>query len=106
MRGLIGQTYAGFYGDGDKHAAVDVQLCASVIEHSHGFCNHLIEQDDGLSGFITDLTTSVSLINSMWTRMWKQRWTRSPVHGMRRTQRVSWVEAQARDRAAAGAGAS
>jgi hypothetical protein len=57
MRGLIAQTYEGMYGDGDRRAGVDGQLCASVIEHSHGFCEHLVEQDDELSGCITDLTT-------------------------------------------------
>jgi hypothetical protein len=57
MRELIAQTYEGMYGDGDKHTGVDAQLCASVIEHSHGFCNHLIEQDDQLDGSISDLTT-------------------------------------------------
>jgi hypothetical protein len=57
MRDLIRQTHQGFYGDSDKHAGVDAQLCASVIEHSHAFCNHLIEQDDSLSGAIDDLTT-------------------------------------------------
>jgi hypothetical protein len=57
MRELIRQTHQGFYGDGDKHAGVDAQLCASVIEHSHAFCNHLIEQDDALSGTIDELTT-------------------------------------------------
>jgi hypothetical protein len=57
MRDLIRQTHEGFYGDSDKHAGVDAQLCASVIEHSHAFCNHLIEQDDSLSGTIDDLTS-------------------------------------------------
>ena len=57
MRDLIRQTYQGLYGDSDKHVGVDAQLCASVIEHSHSFCNHLIEQDDALSGRIDDLST-------------------------------------------------
>jgi hypothetical protein len=57
MRDLIRQTHQGFYGDSDKHAGVDAQLCASVIEHSHAFCNHLIEQDGALSGTIDNLTT-------------------------------------------------
>jgi hypothetical protein len=57
MRDLIRQTYQGLYGDSDKHAGVDAQLCASVIEHSHSLCNHLIEQDDALSGRIDDLIT-------------------------------------------------
>jgi hypothetical protein len=57
MRELVRQTYEGFYGDGDKHAGVDAQLCASVIEHSHSFCNHLIEQDDALSGTVEELTS-------------------------------------------------
>jgi hypothetical protein len=59
MRDLIRQTHQGFYGDSDKHAGVDAQLCASVIEHSHAFCNHLIEQDDSLSGTIDELTTAL-----------------------------------------------
>ena len=57
MRDLIRQTYQGFDGDSDKHAGVDAQLCASVIEHSPSFCNHLIEQDDALSGRIDELMT-------------------------------------------------
>ena len=57
MRDLIRQTYQGLYGDSDKHAGVDAQLCASVIAHSHSFCNHLIEQDDALSGRIDELMT-------------------------------------------------
>ena len=57
MRDLIRQTHQGFYGDSDKHAGVDAQLCAIVIEHAHGFCNHLIDQDDALSGTIDDLRT-------------------------------------------------
>jgi transposase len=57
MRELIAQTYQGFYGDGDQHAGVDARLCASVIEHSHSFCNHLIEQDDAVSGTIDELAT-------------------------------------------------
>jgi hypothetical protein len=62
MRELIRQTYEGFYGDGDKHAGVDDQLCASVIEHSHSFCNHLIEQDDALSGTVDELTTESTVV--------------------------------------------
>jgi transposase len=57
MRDLIRQTHQGFYGDSKKHAGVNAQLCASVVEHSHSFCNHLIEQDDALSGSIDDLST-------------------------------------------------
>jgi hypothetical protein len=57
MRDLFRQTHQGLYGDDNKHAGVDVQLCASVIEHSHAFCNHLIEQDDALTGTVDDLTT-------------------------------------------------
>ena len=57
MRDLIAQTYQGFYGDGDQHAGVDATLCTSVIEHSHSFCNHLIDQDDAVSGTIDDLQT-------------------------------------------------
>jgi hypothetical protein len=57
MRELFQHTYQGFYGDGDKHAGVSAQLCASVIQHSHHFCNHLIDQDDALSGTIDDLCT-------------------------------------------------
>ena len=57
VRDLIRQTHQGFYGDENKHAGVDAQLCASVIDHSHTFCNHLIEQDDALSGTVDDLMT-------------------------------------------------
>jgi hypothetical protein len=57
MRHLIRQTHQGFYGDSDEHAGVDALLSASVIEHSHAFCNHRIEQYDSLSGTIDDLTT-------------------------------------------------
>ena len=57
MTELTVQTRQGFYGDSDRHVGVDAQR-ASVIEHAHGFCNHLIEQDDALSGSITDLTTA------------------------------------------------
>ena len=57
MSELLQQTYQGMYVDGNKHAGVDARLCASVIEHSHGFCNHLIEQDDALSGSIDELRT-------------------------------------------------
>ena len=35
---------------------------ASVVEHSDGFCNHLIEQDDALSGIIEELSTESQLI--------------------------------------------
>jgi hypothetical protein len=62
MRELIRQTYQGFYGDGDRHTGVDAQLCASVIEHSHSFCNYLIEQDDALSGTIDDLKTESTAV--------------------------------------------
>ena len=50
------------YGDDDKHAGVDAALCARVIEHSHSFCNHLIEQDDALSGAIGDLSTESAVV--------------------------------------------
>ena len=61
MSELFQQTYQGMYGDGNKHAGVDGRLCASVIEHAHGFCNHLIEQDDALSGSIDELRTESSI---------------------------------------------
>ena len=61
MSELFQQTYQGMYGDGNKHAGVDARLCARVIEHSHTFCNHLIEQDDALSGSIDDLRTEPSV---------------------------------------------
>ena len=32
-----------------------------MIEHSHGLCNHLIEQDDALSGSIDELRTESSV---------------------------------------------
>ena len=55
MRELLAQTYAGFYGDGKKHAAVDPGMAARVIRHSWEYCNHLIDQDDSLDGTIPDL---------------------------------------------------
>ena len=55
MRELFTQTYAGFYGDGKKHAAVDAGMAARVIRHSWEYCNTLIEQDDALDGTIHDL---------------------------------------------------
>jgi hypothetical protein len=64
MRELIRQTHEGFYGDGDKHVGVDARLCASVIEHSHTFCNYLIEQDDALSGTIDDLTSESRVVET------------------------------------------
>jgi hypothetical protein len=57
VRELIAQTYAGFYGDGDKHAAVDAAMALRVIRHSWEFCNYLIEQDDSLDGTIHELHT-------------------------------------------------
>ena len=62
MRELISQTHQGFYGDGDKHVGVNEGLCASVVEHSHSFCNHLIEQDDALSGTIEELTSESMVV--------------------------------------------
>ena len=59
---LVSQTYQGFYGDGAQHAGVDAALCTRVIEHSHSFCNHLIEQDDALSGSIDDLSTESTVV--------------------------------------------
>jgi transposase len=59
---LVSQTYQGFYGDGAQHAGVDVALCTRVIAHSHSFCNHLIEQDDALSGTIDDLSTESAVV--------------------------------------------
>ena len=64
MRELIRQTHEGFYGDGDKHVGVNEGLCASVIEHSHRFCNHLIEQDDALSGTIEELTSESIVVQA------------------------------------------
>ena len=60
VRELVAQTYEGFYGDGKQHVGVDARLCASVIQHSHKLCDHLIEQDDALNGRIDDLTTEAS----------------------------------------------
>lgn len=57
MRELIAQTYAGFYGDSEKHAAVDAAMALRVIRHSWEFCDYLIEQDDSLDGTIHDLHT-------------------------------------------------
>ena len=59
MRDLIRQTYRVLYGDSNEHAGVDAQLCASVIEHSHAFCNTVMEQDDAPSGRIDDLSTEL-----------------------------------------------
>ena len=59
---LVSQTYQGFYGDDQQHAGVDAALCARVIEHSHSFCNHLIEQDDALSGIIDSLSTESTAV--------------------------------------------
>jgi hypothetical protein len=58
MRELLAQTYAGFYGDGDKHAGVDASMALRVIRHSWEFCNYLIEQDDSLDGTIHELHTA------------------------------------------------
>jgi hypothetical protein len=62
MRDLIRQTYQGLCGDSDKRAGVDAQLCTSVIEHSHGLCSHLVEQDDALSGTIDELSTESTVV--------------------------------------------
>ena len=57
MRELMAHTYAGFYGDSDKHSAVDAAMALRVIRHSWEFCNYLIEQDDSLDGTIHELHT-------------------------------------------------
>ena len=57
LRELFRQTHEDVNAGGNKHAVVEAQLRASMIEHSHSFCNHLIEQDDALSGTIDDPAT-------------------------------------------------
>ena len=57
MRELLTQTYAGFYGDSDKHAAVDAAMALRVIRHSWELCDYLIEQDDSLDGTMHELHT-------------------------------------------------
>jgi hypothetical protein len=57
VRELLTQTYQGFYGDGDKHAAVDAHMAASMIRQATEFCNHLIDHDDALDGTIYELHT-------------------------------------------------
>ena len=60
VRELIAQADQDRHGDGKQHVGVDARLAASVILHSHKFCNHLIEEDDALSGTIDNLTTEAS----------------------------------------------
>ena len=86
VRELVAQTYEGFYGDGKQHVGVDARLCASVIQHSHKLCDHLIEQDDALNGRIDDLTTEASVAQpDVEDDVEKWRWTHFQVHGRRRT---------------------
>jgi transposase len=60
MPQLLQQTYKGFYGDGQHHAGVTVDLSANVIRHSMDYCNYLIEQDDSLDGDIHNLKTELT----------------------------------------------
>ena len=57
MRQLLAQTHQGFYGDGNKHAAVDAHMAASMIRQATEFCDYLISQDDALDGTIYELHT-------------------------------------------------
>jgi transposase len=60
MPQLLQQTYKGFYGDGQRHAGITVDLSANVIRHSMDYCNYLIEQDDSLDGDIHNLKTELT----------------------------------------------
>ena len=60
MPQLLQQTYKGFYGDGQRHAGVTVDLSANVIRHSIDYCNYLIDEDDSLDGDVYDLKTELT----------------------------------------------
>ena len=50
------QVRQGFYGDGDKHTAVDAKFCAKIIQHAAKYINAWIEADDILGGALLTLT--------------------------------------------------
>lgn len=57
MRELLLQTYEGFYGNRNTHAAVDADLAQRMIRQSWEYCDYLIEQDNSLDGTIHQLQT-------------------------------------------------